>query len=201
MESKSLRLIDKAGLEWVLRSVEKTPDKLLPENLQGTFAVDWVGDEFSGQHPYSALVVPPLAEAARVPHANPVIGIVADDPALGEYRKIFAGLMCLLEEREPGGPSDNTLKMESNLIRSYDSRFDGDLFLRARMLDLLLGDWDRHEDQWRWLVSKDGKSRAYQAVPRDRDQVFHVNEGLFPSIAALPWIDPYLGTSMDIFQM
>jgi hypothetical protein len=60
------------------------------------------------------------------------------------------------------------------------------------LLDLLLGDWDRHEDQWRWLVSKDGKSKSYQAVPRDRDQVFHVNEGLFPSIAALPWIDPVL---------
>src|SRR3954466_16016370 len=27
MESKSLRLVDKSGQEWVLRSVEKTPDK------------------------------------------------------------------------------------------------------------------------------------------------------------------------------
>jgi len=192
MQSKSLRLIDKNGMEWVLRSVEKSPDKLLPEGLRGTFAVDWVGDEFSGQHPYSALIVPPLAEAAHVPHANPVIGVVADDAALGEFREMFAGMVCLLEEREPTGPSDNTLKMEDKLIRNYDNRVDGPLFLRARMLDLLMGDWDRHEDQWRWADKKKDKDDVYEAVPRDRDQVFHVTQGLFPSIAALPWIDPML---------
>ncbi|WP_121810563.1 BamA/TamA family outer membrane protein [Mucilaginibacter kameinonensis] len=192
MESKSLRLEDKTGREWVLRSVEKTPDKLLPENLQGTFAVDWVGDEFSGQHPYSALIVPPLAEAARVPHANPIIGVVAEDPALGQYSKLFVGTVCLIEEREPTGSSDNTLKMEGQLLKSYDNRLDGETFLRARMLDLLMGDWDRHEDQWRWADTKNGKGKTYTAVPRDRDQVFHVTQGVFPSIAALPWIDPLL---------
>jgi len=193
LQSKSLRLEDKTGREWVLRSVEKVPDKLLPEGLQGTFAVDWVDDEFSGQHPYSALIVPPLAEAAGVPHANPVIGVVAVDPALGEYNKLFTGMICLLEEREPTGKSDNTLKAKEELIEDHDNRFDGAGFLRARMLDLLIGDWDRHEDQWRWAIDKDGKAKNYKAVPRDRDQVFHVNQGLFPSIAALPWIDPLLG--------
>jgi hypothetical protein len=192
MESKSLRLQDKNGKEWVLRSVEKIPDKLLPETLRGTFAIDWIGDEFSGQHPYSALIVPPLADAAKVPHANPIIGVVAADSSLGQFSKKFTNLVCLLEEREPIGNSDNTIKMERELIKSYDSRMDGMLFLRARMLDLLMGDWDRHEDQWRWAVTKNGKARMYVAVPRDRDQVFHVTEGVLPSIASLPWLDPVL---------
>ncbi|MFA6083151.1 BamA/TamA family outer membrane protein [Mucilaginibacter sp.] len=194
MQSKSLRLADKSGKEWVLRSVEKTPDKLLPENLQGTFAVDWINDALSGQHPYSALVVPPLADAAGVPHAHPVIGVVADDEALGEYRKIFAGTVCLLEEREPIGESDNTFKVLGSVVKSYDNRFDGKAFLRARMLDLLIGDWDRHEDQWRWAEKKLGKdNKLYTAVPRDRDQAFHLEEGIFPDIAALPFINPLLG--------
>src|SRR6201991_2792014 len=128
MESKSLRLEDKSGREWVLRSVEKVPDKLLPENLQGTFAVDWVGDELSGQHPYSALIVPPLAQAARVPHANPVIGVAAGDPALGQYSKPFVGTVCLLEEREPTGESANTFKMDRELVKTYDIRLDGETF-------------------------------------------------------------------------
>ncbi|AYL96159.1 BamA/TamA family outer membrane protein [Mucilaginibacter celer] len=192
LESKSLRLEDKSGREWVLRSVEKVPDKLLPPNLQGTFAVDWVGDEFSGQHPYSALIVPPLAEAAQVPHANPVIGVVAADPALGQYSKTFVGLVCLIEEREPIGHSDNSFKMQDQLLKTNDNRLDGKEFLRARLLDLLMGDWDRHEDQWRWADDKKGKGKTYTAVPRDRDQVFHVTQGVFPSIAALPWIDPLL---------
>ncbi|QHS56641.1 BamA/TamA family outer membrane protein [Mucilaginibacter sp. 14171R-50] len=193
MQSKSLRLKDKSGKEWVLRSVEKTPDKLLPPALRQTFAVDWLDDALSGQHPFSALVVPPLAAAAGVPHANPVIGIVADDPTLGEYRKTFANLVCLLEEREPIGESDNSIKMLENLVKDNDNIFDGEAFLRARMLDLLLGDWDRHEDQWRWAETKKGKGSAYVGVPRDRDQVFHLEQGLFPDIAALPYINPALG--------
>jgi hypothetical protein len=193
MQSKSLRLSDKQGKEYVIRSVEKTPDKLLPEGLRGTFAVDWVNDAMSGQHPFSALIVPPLAAAAAVNHTDPVIGVIVPDDALGEYSKEFSGMVVLLEEREPGGESDNTPKMIRELNEDNDHHFDGRQFLRARLLDLLIGDWDRHEDQWRWLDVKKGKDKIYEAVPRDRDQVFHVNQGLFPSIAALPWINPLFG--------
>ncbi|MET3981580.1 hypothetical protein ABIB62_004196 [Mucilaginibacter sp. UYP25] len=198
MQSKSLRLKDKSGKEWVIRSVEKTPDKLVPESLRQTFAVDWLDDALSGQHPFSALVVPPLANAVNVPHANPVIGVVVDDPALGEYNKVFANLVCLLEEREPIGKSDNTLKMLENLVKDNDNSFDGESFLRARMLDMLIGDWDRHEDQWRWAETKKDKGKGYVGVPRDRDQVFHLEEGLLPDIAALPYVNPVLGDFTSI---
>ena len=191
-ESKSLRLVDKSGKEWVLRSVEKSPDKLLPEELRETFARDLLEDALSQQHPFSALIVPPLAAAAGVPHATPIIGVIAKDPNLGDYNQFFAGIICLIEEREPGGKSDNTPKTISNLVDDNNNRFYGEEFLKARMLDMLIGDWDRHEDQWRWRFDKDGKDKIYTAVPRDRDQVFHLNEGLIPSLAALPWIDPLL---------
>jgi len=193
MQSKSLRLADKKGLEWVIRSVEKTPDKLLPEGLRGTFALDWVDDAMSSQHPFSAMVIPPLAEAVGLRHANPIIGVIAPDEALGEYNEKFSGMVVLLEEREPGGESDNSVKALGKLQDDNDNHFDAKQFLKARLLDLLTGDWDRHEDQWRWLDEKKGKGKFYEAVPRDRDQVFHVNQGLFPSVAALPWIDPLLG--------
>jgi hypothetical protein len=193
METKSIRMVGTDGKEWVIRSVEKTPDKLVPENLRGTFALDWVDDEYTGQHPYSALVVPPLAEAAKVPHAHPVIGVLAPDPELGQFGKDFSGRVVLMEEREPSGNSINTLRLIKELAENYNYRLDKEEFLRARMLDLLVGDWDRHEDQWRWAPSKEGKEVIYTGVPRDRDQVFHVNQGLFPTIASLPWIDPVLG--------
>lgn len=192
MQSKSLRLQDKQGKEWVIRSVEKMPEKLLPPNLQGTFAVDWIDDAMSSQHPFSALIVPPLAQAAGIPHSTPVIGVVAPDNALGEYNKVFSGMIVLLEEREPDGGSDNTVKMLANLNKDNDNRFDGKLFLRARMLDLLVGDWDRHEDQWRWIDKKSGSEKYYVPVPRDRDQVFHVNDGVLTRASAYPFVMPTL---------
>lgn len=191
-QSKSLRLKDKNGKEWVLRSVNKYPEVLLPEQLRETFAKDIITDAMSAQHPYSALVVPVIANAAKVPHANPVIGLVAPDKALGIYEKDFANTVCLLEEREPEGKSDNSEKMNKELLKDNDNSFDSSLFLRARLLDLFIGDWDRHEDQWRWAYYDYGKGKRYYAVPRDRDQVFHVTQGLFPKIASRPWIAPLL---------
>ncbi|NEU07432.1 BamA/TamA family outer membrane protein [Flavihumibacter sp. R14] len=182
-QTRSLRLKDKSGKEWVLRSIEKYPDVLLPEDLRETFAKDWLNDNMSAQHPYSALMLPVLAEAVAVPHANPVIGYVSPDPALGEYSD-FAGTICLLEEREPAGNSDNTVKMLGNLDADNENQVDSVTFLRARLLDLFIADWDRHEDQWRWADTRKGKGKYYVPVPRDRDDALFVNEGLFPWVAA-----------------
>jgi len=192
METKSIRMIDKFGKEWVIRSVEKVPDKIVPENLRGTFVLDWVGDEYSAQHPYSALCVPPLADAVGIPHTNPVIGVLVTDKALSTFGKDYAGHVVLLEEREPSGPSENTVKVMNELVANNETSIDKTEFLKARMLDLLIGDWDRHEDQWRWTVDKEGKNRIYTAVPRDRDQVMHVTQGIIPSIASAEWLDPVL---------
>ncbi|HRH60053.1 MAG TPA: metallophosphoesterase, partial [Chitinophagaceae bacterium] len=191
-QSHSLRLKDKDGKEYVLRSVDKYPEVLLPEQLRETFAKDWVRDAMSAQHPYSALVVPTIANAVNVPHSNPVIGYVAPDKKLGIYSKTFANTVCLLEEREPFGKSDNTGEMMQELDADNDNSFDSTEFLRARLLDLFLGDWDRHDDQWRWADVQKGKGKRYVAVPRDRDQVFHKTEGLFPSFASRPWVAPFL---------
>lgn len=192
MQSKSLRLVDKDGKEWVVRSVEKTPDALLPAGLQDAFARDWLDDVTSAQHPFSALSVPPIANAVKVPHANPVIGVVAPDKKLGMYENVFANMVVLLEEREPGGKSDNSEKMKKNLWKDNENDIQAEEMLRARMLDAFLGDWDRHEDQWRWRDEGKGKDKLYEPVPRDRDQVFHLTQGALPWLASQDYILPTL---------
>jgi hypothetical protein len=191
-QTYSLRLKDKDGNEWVLRSIEKYPDVLLPESLRGTFATDILKDVISAQHPYAVLAIPVLANAVNVPHTNPIIGYVAPDKRLGIYEKVFANTVCLFEEREPLGNSDNTAKMLEELNKDNDNSVDSSSFFRARLLDLFLGDWDRHEDQWRWYDSKKGSGKKYIAIPRDRDQAFYRNEGLFPSVASQKSIAPFL---------
>jgi hypothetical protein len=191
-QSKSLRLKDKQGKEWVIRSVEKSPEALLPPELKETFARDWVDDVTSAQHPFSALIVPPIASAVNVPHANPVIGILSPDRNLGLYSRLFNNLVVLIEEREPLGKSDNSEEMKENLLKDNDNKLLANEMLRARMLDMLLGDWDRHEDQWRWKDEARGKAKSYVGIPRDRDQVFHLTQGLFPKFASREYILPTL---------
>jgi len=183
-QSVSLRLKDKAGNEWVLRGIEKQSGSLAPDVIKGSLYEKWLNDNFSAQHPYSALIVPVLADAVRVPHTNPIIGVVAPDKAFGDFAKLFVGTVCLLEEHDPIGDSDNTIKMLRKLDKDNDNKLDSAVFFRARLLDLLIADWGRHEDQWRWIDRKPGGGKDYLVVPRDRDQVFYTSEGILPKAAA-----------------
>jgi hypothetical protein len=53
---------------------------------------------------------------------------------------------------------------------------------------MLLGDWDRHEDQWRWEKLDGDHETTYEPIPRDRDQVYYKTSGLFPWIVAHQWL-------------
>ncbi|GAA4086163.1 hypothetical protein [Mucilaginibacter panaciglaebae] len=182
MQTKSLRLQDSAGHEWVLRTVQKYPERVLPKTLRKTIAKDIIQDQISAEHPFASLTVPVMAEALGIPHANPEIVYVPDDPALGKYRKDYTNQVFLFEEREPldATNTDNTEKTQDKLEKDNDNRVEQKLVLRARLLDMLLGDWDRHEDQWRWERIKNDTGIVYKPIPRDRDQVYYYSVGVFP---------------------
>ncbi len=201
MQTKSLRLQAKDGRQYVLRSVEKYAENAIPENLRGSFAADIVQDQISASHPYAALVVPPLAKAAGIFHTNPKLVFVPDDPRLGRNRKAFANTLCLLEERPDEGfektdlfggaeKISSTTKLIDKLYDDNDNRVDQQAVLRARLFDMIIGDWDRHDDQWRWASFKTKNGTIYKPIPRDRDQAFFVNQGLLPKIASRKWIMP-----------
>ena len=181
-QTKSLRLTNlKTGREWTLRSVEKDPEKAIPENLRGSLAQDIVQDLISASHPYAPLVIPGLAKATGVPTPQPQFFFVPDDPAFTIYRKAFANRVAHLEEREPtpdNTGTKSTAKIINNLIEDHDDHVDQQAYLRARLLDNVIGDWDRHFDQWRWGTSDTGKGKLYYPVPRDRDMAFFNSDGL-----------------------
>ncbi|WP_343699957.1 BamA/TamA family outer membrane protein [Chitinophaga sp.] len=191
-QTRSLRLEDPSGREWVLRSLKKDPLSAIPEPLRETFARQVVQDQISASNPYAPLVISPLAEAAGVPHTNPRFVYVANDTALHIYRKDFANGVYLFEEREPVTASKtyNTLKVLEELAGDNDNNVNQRAFLQARLLDIFIADWDRHEDQWRWYAEKDKKTKTFYPIPRDRDQAFFVNQGVIPRIADARYILP-----------
>jgi len=192
MQTRSLRLQDASGREWALRTVQKFPERGLPEKLRATVAKDILQDQIATSHPFSALVVPPMAAALGIPHADPEIVYIGDDPGLGEYRKDFANAVYLLEARFPLGyeKSDNTAKVQRKLAEDNDTFAAQKLVLRARLLDFVLGDWDRHEDNWRWVKEEDKEKdvKVYVPVPRDRDKVFYSTSGVFPWVLSHQWL-------------
>jgi hypothetical protein len=185
-QSKSLHIRDKNGKTWVLRTVNKDVENVLPPNVRETFAQDIVSDILSASDPYGALGVPPLSEALGIAHASPRYFFVPDDPALGQYRAFFANSVCMLEEAAATVNDEkaiSTQKMFNKLLDDNDHLVDQGKFLKARMLDFLIADFDRHFDQWKWGAIDTGKGKVYYPIPRDRDQAFFYSDGLLMKLA------------------
>ena len=226
-QTRSLRFQGGDGREYQFRSVDKDPSPLLPESLRRTVAQRVFQDQISAGHPAAPLVVGPILTAAGVLHAEPRLVVMPDSPALGEFRSEFAGLLGMIEERPTdeglgfagAGKIVGTVDLFERLEKHQEERVDDRAYLAARLVDLLLGDWDRHQDQWRWARFGKGADAPWAPIPRDRDQAFARFDGLllglarlsapqlvafsssYPSIVGLTWnarvVDRRLLTGLD----
>lgn len=183
------------GREYSFRSVDKDPSLVLDSLLRETIIADLVQDGISSAHPLGALVAAPLLDAVEVLHVDPQLWVMPDDPDLGEFRSDFAGVLGLIEENadeNAGGSTSfrsaqrvvgSTTLME-RIDRDAADAVDARAFLTARIVDVFLGDWDRHRDQWRWATFDSGDRRNWLPVPKDRDQAFSKFDGIAPRLVS-----------------
>lgn len=187
-ETRGLRLRSPDGHEFFFRSLDKDPSAVLPPDLYETVAGDLARDQTKSALPTAPPVVARLLTAAGILHNDPTIVVLPDDSLLGEFRLAFRGLIGTLEERVGGkGPAAHwhgamevldSDSLTARTTRSTMDRVDARAFLKARLFDVMIGDWDRHRDQWRWVRFDDREPRAWQPVPLDRDQAFAKFDGL-----------------------
>ncbi|HYK44623.1 MAG TPA: hypothetical protein VEV83_05620 [Parafilimonas sp.] len=188
-QTKSLHLKTANEKEYTLRSVNKTLAKVLPEILWGTFAEKQVNDEVSMSHPYAASAVPFMAERANIYHTNPRYVYLPKQSALDTFNNTHGDNLYLFEQKVAGnwkeadnlGNFENFYSTEEVLKKIYDNNrvsVDQQTFIKERIFDWFIGDWDRHEDQWEWGERKNGDAITYVPVPQDRDQAFSKHNGL-----------------------
>lgn len=200
-QTTSIRLRDADGQEYVFRSVHKDPVGALPPELRHTVVQEVLRDIMATEQPYAAMPVSRLLDATDILHARPRLYVLGDDPALGPFRAKYAGLLGMLEDRpqdpqanRPGfaGASDikNTFNFFRSLYKDHDYRVDARAYGKARAFDMLIGDWGRHADNWRWAGYKQGKTTLYRPIPRDRDHAFSRWDGLIPWLADRSWAVP-----------
>ncbi len=185
-QTRSLRFKNSAGREFQFRSVDKDAAGALPEELRETFIAGIVRDQASSGHPAAALIVAPLLEAAGLLHAPPVLVRMPNDTLLGQFREKFAGMLGTIEERPDSGFAgstdvEGTEDLFERLNKDPEVRVHRTEYLAARLIDFLVGDWDRHRDQWRWARV----DSLWRPIPRDRDAAFTRYDGWFVSLARL----------------
>ncbi|QQS37550.1 MAG: BamA/TamA family outer membrane protein [Ignavibacteriales bacterium] len=193
-QTKSLQFKTKDGFIWKFRSINKDPKKVLPEDLRNSLAGDVIQDQISSSNPFAALVVVPLLNAVGVLQAEPKLIVIPDDEKLGEFRNEFAGVLGMIELH----PDENefldtvfagaekisgTFNLLDRLAEKRDEKVLSTDFLKARLMDIFIGDWDRHTDQWRWAKYAAGDGEVWKPIPRDRDQAFAKLDGVLPFVA------------------
>lgn len=202
-QTHSLRLKADNDVVYTLRSINKDPKPLVPEFARTLGIENIVIDGVSAQHPYAAIVVAALAEEIGVLHTNPQTVFVPEQPSLGKYNKKYGNRLYLLEYETKGKKNWTTFKDVDKIIDTDNLQklkmkhgdkvsIDKRALVRARLFDLLIGDWDRHAKQWGWAILEEGGYYNAIPLPGDRDNAFFKINGLVPTIISNQNITPEL---------
>src|SRR5688572_18549499 len=78
--------------------------------------------------------------------------------------------------------SSDLEEMMKKLMKNSDHAVTQEQVLRARLLDMLIADWDRHIDQWKWGEKDSAGKKMYYVIPRDRDFAYFNSGGVVPTV-------------------
>lgn len=192
-QSKTLHLSDTTGKRYVMRALRKQasqfiqtalfPDQNVMGQFTGTRSERLIEDIFTGAHPYAPLAVADLSRSLGIYHLNPKVYFVTKQNALEGYNANFGDELYVVEEHPSKGHYElggngftgdivSTVEMLGNLHKNALNVVDENDFVKVRLFDLLIGDADRHQDQWRWMAFKEHGVTVYKPLARDRDLAF-----------------------------
>jgi hypothetical protein len=195
MQTTSFSLRNQAGQSFMLRSVDKDPVPAIPEFWQHTFISKFVRDQVSATDPYAFLIVNELAKAVKI--AQPKASLVFVKPYDSRFSRFGfkAGGFFALGPKLPGL---SLLRNENQtFIGVYPTSFmlrilerspsfasvDTAYYLRCRLFDLYISDWDRHVGQWDWAAFSEKGDTIFKALPKDRDQALgYYEDGFLPKL-------------------
>ncbi len=198
MQSNSLRLVDKDGKEYSMRSLKKNttrflqslyPEQFMKEDFEETGASVFLYDFYTSSNPFYPFIISKLSDPLGINHTDPELFYVPKQNSLGKFNKDFGDEFYMLEKRPMSeqskessfGEADDIISTTDLLLalqKNEKAKVDEQAFIKARIFDMLLGDWDRHQDQWRWAEHKQEGINLYRPIPRDRDQVFARYDGV-----------------------
>lgn len=200
-QSRSMDLKDKQNHYYKLRSINKNPTANAPAVLR-KLAGQIILDVTSAGHPYAAIPAARLAGSLNLAHTHPKLYYLPRQPVLDTLNDRYGSRLFLLEH-DPQGTQGDWINSPHSIIDMPDwedmievlmnepkARLDQETMLRARLLDLIVGDWDRHPGNWGWGKYMDGSNARFIPIIIDRDMVFFKLEGFIQRVFTLPFIDP-----------
>ncbi|MEZ4792552.1 MAG: hypothetical protein R2783_03515 [Gelidibacter sp.] len=183
----NLRALRKSATQYLQAVVFK--DTYIQDDFEQTEIENLILDFYTAAHPYAFLTIPDLSDAAELYHTNPKLFYIPKHKYLGDFNADYGGELYMIEERPEDNYTDernfgyaddieSTHDIIKKIRKDEKYKIDENAYVRARLFDMLVGDWDRHQDQWRWAqFNQENGDKLYKPIPRDRDQVFSNFDG------------------------
>src|SRR5690606_10519210 len=136
-----------------------------------------------------------LADAANILHTSPKVYFIPKQETLKEYNENYGNKLFLFEHETESKTNWTSIENVSTIIETDDLqelklergdslRIDEHALVRARLFDLIIGDWDRHAKQWGWVIKNEQNGQIAIPLPADRDNAFFNVGGIIPNIIA-----------------
>ncbi|HEY6171987.1 MAG TPA: hypothetical protein VIX80_07005, partial [Candidatus Kapabacteria bacterium] len=190
---KALRFKGGDGKEYVFSALNMGAKSVVDGRIHASF-VGGIADDFVGTtNPFALLVTAPILSEVDLDNAGYSIVALPVDDKLGEYKAEFGGAIGLLQETKPEaiarGYLDETKTLSTTTVleklqEDNDNAIDAVHYLKVRMMDIYLGEWDRGSDKWRWSAKKSGAKTIFTPLELERDQTFSRYTGIVPFFVA-----------------
>ncbi len=176
-------------------AVDRNVDVSIPYELQGTIVENFLHEFKTSQFPYSTTVIHKMLDSTSILHTSPELYIMPPTAKLGvlykNYDNTLGYLTGLKVSPDNKGIYDNrdVLSSRSMFVKLYDNsinQVDLDAYIRARMFDILVGDWGKNEDNWYWFKEKDNPDLLLP-MPINRRYAFSKFNGIIPYLADRSW--------------
>jgi len=146
------------------------------QDYKNTYIGDFVKEAYTIQHPFIFMSTDYLARKANLYSYDPQIYYVSEsqiDTVAGgiELDKKLVAIYDL-PDTQSYSHIINTKDLISHLNENSAFKVNQELYIRARLFDMLVGDWNKAAGNWNWISYQDKDSTFFDPIVVDRSFAF-----------------------------
>lgn len=201
--STFITLKNKKGIEYWLIPIKKDIEDFLQTNsfeiksekepFQKTITKDFLEDYFTTIYPFAALGIEHLSKEIGINSLEYKLFYIPKNRSLELFhKKIGNGIYFITQKPNSFQKNENMFGNPEFIVDTNDllytlqtekeHQIDVNAYLKVRLFDMLIGDWDRDASHYKWAAKKNGTKTIYTPIPFQRDQAFAKYDGAILSV-------------------
>lgn len=211
-DSRTLLFVGENGQFYKFRSIYKDPKKLLSEEFQNSVLAEVVQDQISTIHPMASILSSEFLSAVGLFSIKAKLVVLDNDSNLGPFQREFANTLGTIENYfdfdenlKESHTNDiiNSKTLFDRLQTNQSDKIDQLEYLKTRLMDIFLGDWDSQSEKWIWKAHKNEDRIIWTRISKNHDLAFSLFDGVFPYFGtiAVRQIESFEETYPDISNL